>query len=144
VPRVGIEPTLLAETDFESVASTYSATEAITLVVGKGYDPFRCSPSDHSPRFIRPGRTPVLPTVLNFLAERQGVEPCERITTLYGLAIRCLTIRPTLQKYFGGNGEIRTHGSISGSTVFKTVAINRTLPRFHTKIHTICYVCTFV
>jgi len=31
------------------------------------------------------------------MVEGQGVEPCERITTLYGLAIRCLTIRPTLQ-----------------------------------------------
>ena len=32
-----------------------------------------------------------------FLAESQGVEPCERITTLYGLAIRCLTVRPAFQ-----------------------------------------------
>ncbi len=32
------------------------------------------------------------------LAESQGVEPCERITTLYGLAIRCITILPTLGK----------------------------------------------
>jgi hypothetical protein len=32
------------------------------------------------------------------LAERQGVEPCHRISTMYGLAIRCLTIRPTLLK----------------------------------------------
>lgn len=33
--------------------------------------------------------------------------------------------------HLGGSGEIRTHGPISRSTVFKTVAINRTLPRFH-------------
>jgi hypothetical protein len=32
---------------------------------------------------------------------------------------------------FGGSGEIRTHGAISDSTVFKTVAINRALPHFH-------------
>ena len=31
---------------------------------------------------------------------------------------------------FGGSGEIRTHGPLSEPTVFKTVAINRTLPRF--------------
>ena len=31
----------------------------------------------------------------------------------------------------GGSGEIRTHGPFNGSTVFKTVAINRTLPHFH-------------
>ena len=30
----------------------------------------------------------------------------------------------------GGSGEIRTHGTISDPTVFKTVAINRTLPHF--------------
>ena len=30
------------------------------------------------------------------LAESQGVEPCDRITTVYGLAIRCITILPTL------------------------------------------------
>ena len=32
---------------------------------------------------------------------------------------------------FGGSGEIRTHGAISDSAVFKTAAINRALPRFH-------------
>ena len=31
---------------------------------------------------------------------------------------------------FGGRGEIRTHGTISRPTVFKTVAINRALPLF--------------
>ena len=34
------------------------------------------------------------------------------------------------RKLFGGSGEIRTHGAISDSTVFKTVAINRALPHF--------------
>ena len=33
VPRVGIEPTLLAEPDFESGASTNSATEALCHLV---------------------------------------------------------------------------------------------------------------
>ena len=51
------------------------------------------------------------------------------------LAGRCLRpTRPTLHN-FGGNGEIRTHGAISDTTVFKTVAINRTLPHFHEKLH---------
>ena len=36
--------------------------------------------------------------------------------------------QPTIN--YGRSGEIRTHGAISDSTVFKTVAINRTLPRF--------------
>ena len=35
----------------------------IKLVVGKGYDPFRSSPSDRSPEFISLRRTPVLPTI---------------------------------------------------------------------------------
>ncbi len=34
VPRVGIEPTLLAEPDFESGASTNSATEAYQFTLG--------------------------------------------------------------------------------------------------------------
>ena len=34
------------------------------LVVDKGYDPFRFSPSDRSPGIIRPRRTPVLSTIL--------------------------------------------------------------------------------
>ena len=32
---------------------------------------------------------------------------------------------------YGGNGEIRTHERDKPLTVFKTVAINRALPRFH-------------
>ena len=31
---------------------------------------------------------------------------------------------------FGGSGEVRTHGPISGTAVFKTAAINQTLPHF--------------
>ena len=34
------------------------------LVVGKGFEPFRSSPSGQSPGFIRPRRTPVLPTIV--------------------------------------------------------------------------------
>ena len=34
------------------------------------------------------------------------------------------------KRIYGGSGEIRTHGPIAEPTVFKTVAINRTLPRF--------------
>ena len=34
---------------------------------------------------------------LTKLAERLGVEPSQRFNTLYGLAIRCLTVRPPLQ-----------------------------------------------
>ena len=53
-----------------------------------------------------------------------GLEP-----TTTGITIQGSTIElPT--PYLGGNGEIRTHGAISDSTVFKTVAINRALPRF--------------
>ena len=43
--------------------------------------------------------------------------------------------------YVGGNGEIRTHGAISDPTVFKTVAINRALPRFLLSLY--IYVLTF-
>jgi hypothetical protein len=35
-----------------------------------------------------------------------------------------------LRGYIGGSGEIRTHGPISKTSVFKTGAINQTLPRF--------------
>ena len=35
---------------------------------------------------------------------------------------------------FGGSGEIRTHGAISDSAVFKTAAISRALPRFLNKM----------
>ncbi len=36
-----------------------------------------------------------------------------------------------LQEFYGGEGEIRTHETLSGSAVFKTAAINRsaTSPR---------------
>ena len=35
------------------------------------------------------------------LAESQGVEPCDHITMIYGLAIRCITILPTLHYIVG-------------------------------------------
>ena len=41
------------------------------------------------------------------------------------------TTQPSAHIVFGGAGEIRTHGPISETTVFKTVAINRTLPQRH-------------
>ena len=36
-----------------------------------------------------------------------------------------------LQGFYGGEGEIRTHGTLTGSAVFKTAALNRsaTSPR---------------
>ena len=41
--------------------------------------------------------TVVLPLTLGIhLVEGQGVEPCDRITTVYGLAIRCITVLPAL------------------------------------------------
>lgn len=33
------------------------------MVVDKGFEPFRCSPSDHSPGFIKPSRIPMLATI---------------------------------------------------------------------------------
>ena len=59
------------------------------LVVDKGYDPFRFSPSDRSPGIIRPRRTPVLSTIF-FLAESIGIEPIHRLPS-DGLANRCLS-----------------------------------------------------
>ena len=38
----------------------------------------------------------ILSTRASCLAESQGVEPCGQLSSPYGLAIRCLTIRPTL------------------------------------------------
>ena len=49
VPRVGIEPTLLAEPDFESGASTNFTTEALTEV----YQNFTPDPAQRSARRAR-------------------------------------------------------------------------------------------
>ena len=40
------------------------------------------------------------------------------------------TILDVTEQVFGGRGEIRTHGGLAPTTVFKTVALNRsaTLP----------------
>ena len=46
-----------------NVSHYHCAIPALCLVVGKGYDPFRSSPSDQSPEFISLRRTPVLPTI---------------------------------------------------------------------------------
>ena len=43
--------------------------------------------------------------------------------------------------HVGGSGEIRTHGPISKTSVFKTGAINQTLPRF--LLYLYIYVLTF-
>ena len=53
-----------------------------------------------------------------------GIEP-----RTYALSRRCSTTE-LWRQIVGGSGEIRTHGPISEPTVFKTVAINRTLPSF--------------
>ncbi len=55
-----------------------------------------------------------------------GFEP----TTLWSQT-RCSSLTELHRDKTGGSGEIRTHGPISESTVFKTVPINRTLAHFH-------------
>jgi hypothetical protein len=60
VVPVGIEPT---STDLQTAAMTTSAKAPKILVVDLGFEPSRCSPSDHSPEFINLSRTPVLSTV---------------------------------------------------------------------------------
>ena len=72
--------------------------------------------------------------------ENQGVEPCDPISRIYGLAIRCITVLPVLHiethsntnvLQYGGRGETRTHTPIAEPSVFKTAAampIRLTLP----------------
>ena len=36
-------------------------------------------------------------TNYSIVAESQGIEPCDPITRVYGLAIRCITILPALE-----------------------------------------------
>jgi hypothetical protein len=74
-----------------------------------------------------------------FLAERLGLEPRTRLSPSDGLAIRSNTIMGSFHLLYGGSGEIRTHGQLSPPTVFKTVAINRTLPRFHYSFGVACW-----
>ena len=53
------------------------------------------------------------------------------LLTQYNNCIRYLwKCQDTFMVNVGGSGEIRTHGPISEPSVFKTGAINRTLPRF--------------
>ena len=52
------------------------------------------------------------------------------LTSVLGNSLVTYGYRTHVNKTFGGNGEIRTHGAIADTTVFKTVAINRTLPHF--------------
>ena len=61
------------------------------------------------------------------MAESQGVEPCDDITTVYGLAIRCITILPALELVEAVRFELTDRCQ---SSVFKTGAINQALPRF--------------
>ena len=56
-----------------------------------------------------------------FLVERQGVEPCERITTLYRLAICCITVLPSFhytQLLFSNNicGPWSKHSSVDNTS----------------------------
>jgi hypothetical protein len=61
VSLVGFEPTLC----LHPMQVPYQARrQRDYLVVGKGFEPFRSSPSGQSPGFIRPRRTPVLPTIV--------------------------------------------------------------------------------
>ena len=79
------------------------------------------------------------------MAESQGVEPCDDITTVYGLAIRCITILPAL--VIGGNGEIRTHGPLPvvgfqdrcnkpGSATFPYLVLTRRIERLSMVLQT--------
>jgi hypothetical protein len=52
--------------DLQSLALGHSATAP--LVVDKGFEPFRCSPSDRSPEDINLSRTPVLSTIIEFVS----------------------------------------------------------------------------
>ena len=60
------------------------------------------------------------------LAERQGVEPCERITTLYRLAICCITILPTLLTFWCHELD-----SNQPHTDFQSAALPDELPRHY-------------
>ena len=95
------------------------------LVVGKGFEPFRFSPSDRSPELIRLSRTPVLPTVGGVTGTR---------TQKPAFANR--RISNPLQYHYGItplNLAEAVRFELTdpfGSLVFKTNAINRALPRF--------------
>ena len=55
------------------------------------------SDSNRRPTAYKAVALPLSQSGITNLAERQGVEPCEPFYLSYGLANRCLTIRPTLQ-----------------------------------------------
>ena len=42
-----------------------------------------------------------------------------------------------VKRILGGSGEIRTHGTIAGTSDFKSGAINRALPHFQKLIYTL-------
>ena len=62
------------------------------MVVDKGFEPFRCSPSDHSPGLIRPSRTPVLSTIEIF-GSRSQIRT-DGFRDLQSLALGHSAIRP--------------------------------------------------
>jgi hypothetical protein len=65
---------LLQPLVFKTSAIDHSANPPYCLVVDIGYDPIRYSPSDHSPKFIKLGRTPVLSTTV---VPQVGLEPTD-------------------------------------------------------------------
>ena len=94
------------------------------MVVDIGYDPIRCSPSDHSPRFIKPGRTPVLSTI-NCLAESIGFEPMRRVSN-DSLANCCLNHSANFPYMEEGVGFEPT--DLLQPSVFKTGALSQAQP----------------
>jgi hypothetical protein len=74
-------------------------------------------------------KSAVLPLNYRGMAESNGFEPLRRF--LNDSLANCWFNHSPNSPLFGGSGEIRTHGPISESSVFKTGAINRTLPHFH-------------
>ena len=81
-------------------------------------DGIRTQPTRPVSPFIRPCK--------GFNSGTRGRYASQYISTTCLCSLQC----PQSSLKIGGSGEIRTHGTISGSTVFKTVAINRALPRF--------------
>ena len=77
----------------------------------------------------------ILPTV-NWLLTRQTASFTSAITRWeHGPMTILISFisRTTKQACNGGSGRIRTHGTLSGTLVFKTRAINQTLPHFRNK-----------
>ena len=88
VPIVGFEPTTHGFSIHCSTSWSY-----IGVVPRVGLEPTTCRLSGATGY-----KSAALPTELPryILAERLGVEPSDRMTTIYGLAIGCITVLPTL------------------------------------------------